>query len=720
MDNARVPSSSSDFADIAGLMAKGEWVLAKLRVETLLEKQSENAEAWKLKAEIHKHLADFATTVACLNQALKLSPDDDTICYDLAEILEAAGQIPLAIKMYERWLNIIQTGAKPVSVAMHVDQARDMDIWFEKGNTLLAKREFAAAAVAFEKVLHIFPDTPGALRNLGIARYQQGDAKKAIEPLLQSIRLKPDNFESLNALGICYTMLNQHPRAIAAYRQAVAVNPNFALGWFNIGKSYFILKHYADAIHGYRQTLALEPENVEALTELLHLFCYLCQWEEAAGIKSRIRALFAKGGSGEPFIITAHLPDIQLENARRSSTRVYPWAKPYDPNFALPADMRNDGKLRIGYLSSDLQQHATTALMAQMLEQHDRSRFEIYAYSYGADDNSTERKRIVAAVDTFRDVRMLNDPDAAALIKSDGIDLLLELKGYTQGTRIGIATHRPAPIAIHYLGYPGSTGSPCIDYFISDPVSSPPGSESQFTEKLIRLPHTYQINDRTRTLPRAALPRHTYGLPPEGFVFCAFNNGYKITPEMFAVWMRILKATEGSVLWLHQTHPDVTTNLKREAEKHGIDPARLVMAPAIAVNQHLMRYFYADVFLDTAPVCGHTTASDALWCGVPVITLPSEPFISRVAASLLAAVDLPQLAVHSLEEYEDLALSLYRDREKLAKLKRHLDDGRMQFPLFDCVATTRAMEASYLHAAELHRQGQAPRGFSLTPDFTLV
>jgi predicted O-linked N-acetylglucosamine transferase (SPINDLY family) len=369
--------------------------------------------------------------------------------------------------------------------------------------------------------------------------------------------------------------------------------------------------------------------------------------------------------------------------------------------------------LRIGYLSSDFQEHPTSRLIAELFEQHDRSRFEIYAYSYGKDDGGKMRTRIAGAVDRFYDIRMTADHNTCKHIERDGVDILVDLKGYTESHRLSLMALRPAPIQIHYLGFPGTTGAPFIDYFISDPVASPQGADELFSECLIRLPHSYQINDRKRALPENALPRSAYGLPDGAFIFGEFNNAYKITRDVFNVWMRLLVAVEGSVLWLYEKNPEATANLRREAEKQGVNPSRIVPALPLPQSEHLQRYRHADLFLDTSPVCGHTTASDALWCGVPVVAIAADSFISRVAASLLCAVGLSELVTTDLAAYEALALALARDPKRLEGLRRHLEEGRMRFPLFDSLASTRALEAAYAHAAKLHRSGHAPQAFTL-------
>jgi predicted O-linked N-acetylglucosamine transferase (SPINDLY family) len=352
-----------------------------------------------------------------------------------------------------------------------------------------------------------------------------------------------------------------------------------------------------------------------------------------------------------------------------------------------------------------------------LFERHDRTRFGIYAYSYGIDTNDAAQTRIAGAVDVFRRISTLDDAAICQMIHQDGIDILVDLKGYTTGSRLGMLSARSAPVQMHYLGFPGTLCAEFIDYFITDSIASPLHSSSEFSEKLIRLPHSYQMNDRSRPLPKPATTRASYGLPEKGFVFCGFNRPYKITHDIFSAWMRLLKATPESVLWLYETNPEVSVNLRSEAQKQGIDPSRIIMAGRAPLAEHLARYAHVDLFLDTAPVCGHTTASDALWCGVPVITLSGDTFISRVAASLLHAVGLPELIMPNIEAYEAEALALARDPARLAKLHQHLADTRLACPLFDSLATTRALEAAYEQAATRHAAAQAPASFNVTPDF---
>lgn len=560
------------------------------------------------------------------------------------------------------------------------------------------------------------------------AHRQSGDIATAISAYNQALKLKPDFAEACYALAQALETAGKTDLAIKTYAHWLKIQhtgdvtsvQDSAETWIDIGKSYYFQGQYALAIAAYEEASKIQPNNIDLLTELLRLRGYFCHWEQAAALRATVETFIAAGACADPCIVTTCPPPLHLKNTQRWSEKYYNEAKPYDVTRALPADRRKDGKLRIGYLSSDLYHHATALLINELFELHDRRQFEIYAYSSGKNDGGEERRRAASAVDYFHDISTLSDTAAARVIETDGIDILVDLKGYTLGHRLGILAQRPAPVQIHYLGYPGSTGFKALDYFIADAFTAPAGSDSCFSEKLIRLPHSYQINDRKRIVPEAALPRVAFGLPENVLVFCAFNNPYKITPEVFACWMRILHAVENSVLWLYESRPGIGASLKRRAQAQGIDPSRLVMATPMPANQHILRHFHADLALDTAPICGHTTTSDALWAGVPVVTLFGETFISRVAAGLLKEVGLQELAVQTLEEYEKLATALAKDKTRLASFKKHLKNGRMYFPLFDSAATARAIETAYLHAIALHRAGTSPRAFSVANQGTVV
>jgi protein O-GlcNAc transferase len=372
-------------------------------------------------------------------------------------------------------------------------------------------------------------------------------------------------------------------------------------------------------------------------------------------------------------------------------------------------------KMTIGYLSADFRSHAVACLIAELIEKHDRSRFAIHGYSYGRDDGSAIRGRLVRAFDRFVDVSNLSHLQAAQRIAHDEVQVLVDLTGYTRNARTHILALRPAPIQVNYLGYPGTMGASFIDYILVDDYIVPSNQQPSFTEKLVHLPGCYQINDSQREIASCTQSRAECGLPEAGFVFCSFNNNFKITPEMFGVWMTLLKEVPGSVLWLLEGNRFAPANLCREAKKRGVAAERLVFAPHRSLAEHLARHRLADLFLDTFPYNAHTTASDALWAGCPVLTMAGETFASRVAASLLSALDLPELITRSLADYQDAALRLARNTGLLVALRERLEASRKESQLFNADWFARNLEKAYSTMWEIYASGEAPGAFTVSP-----
>ncbi len=366
------------------------------------------------------------------------------------------------------------------------------------------------------------------------------------------------------------------------------------------------------------------------------------------------------------------------------------------------------GKIRLGYFSADYHDHATMHLMAGLFERHDRSKFETIAFSFGPDRSDEMRIRAVRAFDEFIDVRDLSDAQVALMARTLEIDIAIDLKGFTQDNRAGIFASRAAPIQVNYLGYPGTMGADYMDYIVADDILVPTNGKRHYSEKIVFVPNSYQANDRKRFSPDAIVDRTTLQLPPTGFVFCCFNNNYKITPAIFDCWMRILKQCAGSVLWILADNAKAASNLKMEAAARGVNEERLIFAPRLPLNDHLTRLRSADLFLDTLPYNAHTTASEALWAGLPVLTCAGDAFASRVAASVLNAAGLPELVTTSLKAYETLAIALANRPEKLTSIRQKLAARRLASPLFDTKLFTKHIEAAYTAMYERHRSGIAP------------
>ena len=460
--------------------------------------------------------------------------------------------------------------------------------------------------------------------------------------------------------------------------------------------------------------MRLKPGDPGILEVILYEKQHMCDWtgfEELSGMQRR-RVFERLARPSSPFSLLS-IPSTraeQLQSARNFAQ--FQLRAVARDRMEFKSSPRSGGKLRIGYLSSDFHEHATAYLMAELFELHDRSRFEVMAYSYGKDDGSPMRARLTRAFDRFTDVGPLSHAAAAAAIHADGTDILVDLKGYTQHARTGIVALRPAPVQVSYLGYPGTMGAEFIDYLIADRFVVPAEHAAEYSEQLVLLPGSYQVNDRMRSIA-ATPPRRELGLPENGFVFCCFNQTYKIVPEMFTLWMRLLQAVPGSILWLLESNPWVGQNLSREARNRGIDPSRLVFAPKLPLDRHLGRMRAADLFLDTLPCNAHTTASDALWAGLPVLTSAGDTFASRVAGSLLSAVGMPELISGSMREYEDLALGLAREPARLVALRGKLARNRDSSPLFDAPAYVRNLESAYERMWQLFLSGQGPQAIDL-------
>ena len=410
------------------------------------------------------------------------------------------------------------------------------------------------------------------------------------------------------------------------------------------------------------------------------------------------------GGEVGPFAMLA-MEDSPARHAQRAAQ----FAKSMYTVEALPPippPAIQPAQLRIGYFSADFHQHATMHLMVRLFELHDQSQFVIHAYSFGPGSDGDMRGRLLAAVNVFHDVGHLNDREIAQLARSEGIDIAVDLKGYTKQSRFGIFAYGAAPIQVSYLGYPGTTGAQCMDYIVADRQLIPTEEASHYAEKIMYMPHSYQVNDSARKIADSPVSRAAEGLPEAGLVFCCFNNNYKIGPREFDVWMRLLSQVEGSVLWLFKSNQWAQENLCKEAKKRGVDPKRLVFAVSNEHSVHLARHSLADLFLDTFTYNAHTTASDALWSGVPLVTMAGAGFASRVAASLLSAVNLPELVTHSEQAYENLALELAHEPVKLLAIRNKLLHQRNLSPLYDTLAFTKALENAYQQAYQRYFCGQ--------------
>ncbi|MBC7858369.1 MAG: hypothetical protein H7Z39_06235 [Burkholderiaceae bacterium] len=562
----------------------------------------------------------------------------------------------------------------------------------------LIDAQLTEQAIALYRLWLEHARSPGAhavLFNLGVALSSMQDDAGAEDAYRRAIVLHPAFVEAHLNLATLLERKGDAPGAIALLNfvtgltnPAVAAERDFHLQALNnIGRLLEIKKLFPEAEAMLTKSLLIEPKQPKVLTHVIHLRQKQCSWPIYAPIDGVSRQEMIEATSALAMLSASDEPRDHLDAARRFvAEKVLPPTEPLAP----PNGYRHD-KLRIGYLSSDLQSHAVAILTAELYELHDRGRVEVYAFSWSSEDGTPLRARVVKAMDHYVPIAALSDEQAARCIRSHEIDILIDLHGLTLGTRPDILSWRPAPVQLTYLGFPGPTALPCIDYVLADPFVLPPELAPYFTERPLYMPHSFQINDRQRQVS-ARPSRDSCGLPADAFVFCSFNNNFKFTEEVFACWMRILLRVPNSVLWLVSDHEAVRQNLSASAQRLGVDPARLLFAARVAPADYLARYQAADLFLDTAPFNAGTTASDALWAGLPLLTCAGKTFSSRMAGSLLLAVDLPELITYNLADYEEQAVSLANAPERIAALKLQLQENRLRCSLFDSPRFVRELE----------------------------
>ena len=590
----------------------------------------------------------------------------------------------------------------------------DLDILGNRGNMLRGLQRHDEALRCFDAILARSPDAPDTLRNRGSTLADLGRCEEAIACFDRVLALKPDLAEAHYNRANALRRIGRIDEAIAGFDRALALAPTYVDAWHNRGSAFELAGRFDEAIASYERALALRPDHPFTAGQCAFCLLNINDWPRAHALKRALDArLDAGSGDVEPFVLVAFgdEPAAQLARTRGYVRRRFPReaSPPQRPSPASP------GKIRVAYLSSDFRRHPTSYLIAELFERHDRDRFEIIGISFGPDDGSAIRARIVKSFDRFADARAIADAQVAAQMAGMGIDIAVDLNGYIASNRMGILAHRPAPLQVSYLGYPATTAAPYIDYVIGDRFVTPLTDAAFYTERIVQLPDSYQVNDSTRAIGLQVPSRAEAGLPRDGFVFCCFNNNYKITPPIFDVWMRLLGAIDAGVLWLLASSETAKTNLRHAARARGIADERLVFAARVKPEDHLARHRLADLFLDTLPFNAHTTASDALWAGLPLITCMGSTFAGRVGASLLHAAGLPELVTTSLEDYETLARKLASDPAMLAATRAKLGSNRSTCPLFDTRRFARHIEAAFAGMWERHRSGAPPESFSVEP-----
>ncbi len=568
------------------------------------------------------------------------------------------------------------------------------EAWNNRGNALAGLERYDEAFASFDKSSALVSSYADAYLNKGKALLKLKRYDEAAESYRKALSSEPDNPEYHLALASLYILQKRFAEALPHTEKAIVSNPELASAHEKQGSVLFGLARFKEAAASYNKALCLDPGISYLLGQYFQTCLKSCDWSNYGTISRLIEDGIKSGRKVcTPFFVLSIIDSQELQHqaAKIISEEKYP----FNPSISVISKHKRHEKIRVGYFSADYRFHATSFLAAGLFGHHDRSRFEITGFSLSPGKEDEMRKRIVASFDRYIDVNDLSDREVAELSREQGIDIAVDLGGYTTHCRTGIFAMRAAPLQVNYLGYAGSMAAEYMDYIIADPVVIPERNRRYFTEKIAYLP-CYQVNDDSRPISEKRFTRCESGLPEDGFVFCSFNNSFKLHPSVFESWMRILNEVDGSVLWLLEDNPEMKDNLRNAAISNGIDPERLVFAPRIRSNpEHLARHRMADLFLDSLPYNAHTTASDALWTGLPLVTLAGESFPSRVAASLLSAIGLPELITSTMQEYEHLAIELARKPEKMRRVRENLERNRRSTILFDTARFTRNIEKAF-------------------------
>jgi predicted O-linked N-acetylglucosamine transferase (SPINDLY family) len=762
---SREPATADPLQSAQALYARGRWTEAEPVCRTVLQQRPEHPGALTLLGIILAQTGRAAEAADCLGRAAQRMPDSPEAHNNHGNALRALGRNQDALSSYERALALnpnfaeahYNRGVTLYGLCQYDQAVRSYDqalalkpdyvqAWNNRGTALRDLQRLEEALESYDRAIGAKPDHAGAHSNRGATLHRLERYDEALACFDRAIGIAPQHAETHANRGATLTALERYDEALACFDRAIAIDSGCVDAHFNRAVTLTLLKRFPEAlgcldralslgrrdaatyrcrgdalwalarfeetIESYAQALTLDPQSPFLSGECRHVRMRICDW---SGRERDLAAMAAAIERGEavvpPFVLLALLDSPILQ---RKAAEIYVREK-VRPRTALPVPPRRcrDGKIRLGYFSADFRIHAVSLLTAGLFEAHDRSRFELTAFALGPETRDEMRTRLETAFDRFIPVGTMTDRDIAALARQLQIDIAIDLGGYTRDCRSGIFALRAAPVQVGYLGYLGTMGGELMDYLIADPVLVPPQSRQHYSEKIAYLP-SYQVNDSKRPLPGAALTRAELGLPAEAFVFCSFNSSYKITPETFDSWMRILSAVPDSVLFL-LGGTAVERNLRREAQTRKVAPDRLVFGRSLPLEQYLARFRAADLFLDTLPYNAGTTASDALWAGLPVLTLPGRALAARMAASILTAAGLPELIAADRADYERQAIELATDPQRLGNLRQRLTDNRRRCALFDTAAFTHDIEALFVQMHGRYHAGLPPEHLSSSP-----
>ena len=681
------------------LHQQGRLAEAEVIYREILHSQPDHFDALQLLATIAGQQNKLTEAVELFIRALKINPVHPAS-------LNNCGNALLMLKRYEEALLNYD---RAIAV-----QPNNADTYYNRGVALQALKRYEGAVENYERAIALRPGYTLAYNNRSFTLLELKRYEEALLSYDKTLALNANYPEPHYNRGNALLGLKRYEEAILSYDKSLKIKPDYAEAYGNRGNALQELKQLEDAVLSYERSISLKPDYDFLFGQLLHTKMKISDWRTFEDdVQQLCEKIELNKKASSPFSVLAlqDSPALQKKAAEIFALEKFPL------NQLLPKIPKRarHKKIRIGYYSADFRNHPVSFLTAELFEIHNREQFEIIAFSFGADTQDEIRKRIANAFDRFIDVRNLSDIDVVNLSRSLEIDIAIDLGGFTTDCRTEIFAIGAAPIQVNYLGYPGTMGAEYVDYLIADATLIPESSKQYYTEKIAYLPNSYMANDTTRCIANKMFTREELGLPTIGFVFCCFNNNYKITPATFGGWMKILKKTEGSVLWLFEGNPISNDNLRKEAINWGVNAERLIFSRRMSLDNHLARHRAADLFLDTLPYNAHTTASDALWAGLPVLTCLGESFAARVAASLLNAIQLPELITSTQEEYEALAVELATNPEKLTAIRQKLEMNRLTTPLFDTERFTRNIEKAYTAMYERYQADLLPDHIVIKP-----
>ena len=689
-------------------------------------------------AEAHSHCADVFSdlgrhreAVESYDRAVFLAPDAVEDWCNRGLALASLGRHEEAIASFDRAIacrpefgcaylwraKVLSELGRYDDALVGVDKALAIEpslaeAWLGRGNVLKQLKRYDEALGDYEKALALKSDLAEIWLGRGNVLFELKRYDDALGDYEKALASKSDLAEAWLGRGNVLFELKRYDEALGDYEKALASKSDLAEAWLGRGLVLSLLKHYEEAIVACDRAMLAKSDLDYAVSLRLHAKRCICNWKDLEAESAHLLWTIRESKLTNDPAVTLTIPSSAVDQLLSAKRFVLAQPK-FTPMWR--GSVYSHDRIRVAYLSANFCEHAVAHLTAGLFEQHDKSRFEVFGISFGPDQNSEIRQRLRGAFERFMHVADKSDREIADLLQELEIDIAVDLMGFTLDNRLSVLARRPAPIQVNYLGYPGTVGADYIDYIIADRTIIPADQRDFYTEQVVWLPESYLVNDNRRAISERKWTRSESRLPETGAVFCCFNNIYKITPAMFDVWMRLLKAVDNSALWLGGTNPIAQANLHRAAEQRGVAAQRLVFAPRLPdVADHLARHRQADLFLDTLPYNAHTTASDALWAGLPVLTCIGSTFAGRVAASLLKAIGLDELIAHSLDEYEALALKLAREPTYLASIKAKLARNRDSFPLFDTKRFTRHIEAAYTTMWERYQRGEVPQAFAVS------